>query len=353
MGIGVYIEISENGISISEEFTRCATKREFKGKSSLGFPSKFVVVDIETTGLNPKYDSIIEIGAIRFEDGKEIEKFAQLVKPDQYYTLSEDDIKNTDDFCYIDNTPIQYVPEYITQLTGITNKMLERADTIEEVLPKFAKFLGSDIIVGHNVNFDINFLYDSFMAALKMPLKNDFIDTMRISKRILKDLKHHRLRDIVEHYGINSKGAHRALYDCYNTEMCFEKLKNDVENSFGSLEEFVKVKQSYHNLNARDITTTIEKFDETHPLFGKVCVFTGKLEKMERKDAMHLVVDLGGENGDSVTKNTNYLILGNNDYCTSIKDGKSNKHKKAEQLKLEGKDIEIIAEDVFYDMLGM
>ena len=66
---------------------------------------------------------------------------------------------------------------------------------------------------------------------------------------------------------------------------------------------------------------------------------------------MQIVADLGGINEDSITKNTNYLILGNNDYCTTIHDGKSSKHKKAEKLKLNGQDIEIIPKAVFYGML--
>jgi DNA polymerase-3 subunit epsilon len=72
---------------------------------------------------------------------------------------------------------------------------------------------------------------------------------------------------------------------------------------------------------------------------------------MTRKEAMQLVVDLGGICGDSVTKKTNYLILGNNDFCTSIKDGKSAKQKKAESLALSGNDIKIISENVFYDLV--
>ena len=83
----------------------------------------------------------------------------------------------------------------------------------------------------------------------------------------------------------------------------------------------------------------------------KLCVFTGTLERMLRKDAMQAVVDLGGQVGNSVTKKTNYLILGNNDYCPLITEGKSSKQKKAESLKLAGNDIEIISEDVFYDMI--
>lgn len=69
------------------------------------------------------------------------------------------------------------------------------------------------------------------------------------------------------------------------------------------------------------------------------------------KDAMQLVVNLGGQCGDNVTAKTNYLILGNNDFCSLIKDGKSNKQKKAESLILKGKDIQILSENVFYDLV--
>lgn len=72
---------------------------------------------------------------------------------------------------------------------------------------------------------------------------------------------------------------------------------------------------------------------------------------MVRKDAMQIVADLGGFCGDNVTSKTNFLILGNNDFCTSIKDGKSSKQKKAEKLMLEGKDLQIISENVFYDLI--
>jgi len=67
---------------------------------------------------------------------------------------------------------------------------------------------------------------------------------------------------------------------------------------------------------------------------------------------MQLVADFGGINEDTVTKQTNFLVLGNNDYCSTIKDGKSTKQKKAEAYKLKGSDIEIISENVFYDMIN-
>ena len=76
------------------------------------------------------------------------------------------------------------------------------------------------------------------------------------------------------------------------------------------------------------------------------------IEKYSRQEAAQIIVNLGGSCENGVTKKTNFLILGNNDYCSSIKDGKSSKQKKAEEYKLKGQDIEIIPESVFYDMIN-
>ncbi len=73
---------------------------------------------------------------------------------------------------------------------------------------------------------------------------------------------------------------------------------------------------------------------------------------MVRKDAAQLVANLGGILGDGVTKKTNFLVLGNFDYCSTIKEGKSSKHKRAEQLILKGQDLQIIPESVFLSMVA-
>lgn len=119
----------------------------------------------------------------------------------------------------------------------------------------------------------------------------------------------------------------------------------------GSVEEYVNsFKHGSKKLDLHDITSENTAFDETHPLFGKHCVFTGTLEKMPRAEAAQAVVDLGGICDNGITKKTNYLILGNTDY-QKTGGGKSSKYKKAEEYKLNGIDIEIIPENVFYDML--
>lgn len=304
--------------------------RKNKGKSIIAFPDTYCVIDIETTGLSPAYDNIIEISAIKISSDHIIDTFSSLVQPF--------------------STSNKYIDEYITKLTGITNEMLSSAPKEEEVIPIFKTFIGSSILIGHNVNFDINFLYDSFETYLNIPLTNDFVDTMRIARKLHKELSHHRLSDIASLYNIDYSSAHRALKDCEIANSCYIHLKNEILSKYSTLDAFTK--NVHYKIKSKDVQATTDEFDDTNMLYQKVIVFTGTLEKMTRKEAMQIVVNLGGINNDNITKKTNYLVLGNNDYCSQIKDGKSNKQKKAEQLKLAGYDISIIPEDVFYDMIA-
>ena len=241
------------------------------------------------------------------------------------------------------------------ELTGITNEMLSDAPTASEIIPKFADFIGTDLLVGYNTHFDINFLYDAFEENLHIPLTNDFIDLMRFSRKLFPELPHHRLQDMVKLFSVQTNHAHRVLADIIATNECFVKLRDEAIKQYGSEEAFSdSFRKKYHSsqgLKAIDIIGDESKHNPDSPLYKKNCVFTGKLEKLTRRQAMQIVADLGGTNEDGVTKSTNYLILGNNDYCSTIKGGKSSKQKKAESYKLKGQDIEIIPETVFYDML--
>ena len=102
-------------------------------------------------------------------------------------------------------------------------------------------------------------------------------------------------------------------------------------------------------MKAKDIKSQNTDFDCDNPLYNKVVVFTGTLERMQRKEAMQHVVDLGGSVGDTVTEKTNYLVLADHVYNT--KNGKSTKQKKAEALKIKGFDIDVIPENIFYEFL--
>lgn len=311
------------GITIATE----NSKREHKGKSLLNFPSDYVVIDIETTGLDPIFDEIIELSAVRYVNNAKESQYVSLVKPRE---------------------PIS---DFISQLTGITNDMVSDADSIDVVLPHFLSFVGDSILVGHNIHFDINFIYDRSIDILDNPFSNDFSDTLRLSRRLMPDLKNHKLATLANELNIDTSGMHRALVDCEIANSIYQHCKEIAISKYGSIDSFVLNAKKSHAINVNDITTSNTFFDENNPIYGKVFVFTGVLEKMTRKNAMQIVVDYGGIIGNSVTKETNYLVLGNNDYCKSIKDGKSSKQKKAENYKLSGQDIDIIPENVFYDMI--
>lgn len=296
-----------------------------KGKSLIAFPQDFTVIDLETTGLSAEYDEIIEVCALRVRNNEITESFQTLVKPE----------------CEVD--------DFITELTGITNAMLEDAPSPESVIPRLHDFIGNDIVVGHNVNFDINFLYDYMLSLLDIKFDNNYVDTMRVARKLFPDFKHHRLIDIVDYLELPCDEQHRAMADCKLTLSCYLHMHDIALEAFDTIENFIQTNTRSYDIT--EITANKTEFDETHPLYGKSCAFTGKLERMTRAEAAQLVVNHGGTCENNVTKKTNFLILGNTDYSKNIKDGKSAKQKKAEEYRLAGQDIVTIPEVTFYDLL--
>ncbi len=178
-----------------------------KGRSILQLLSDYVVLDLETSGLNTRFDDIIEVGALRIRNGKITQRYQKLVKPERN------------------------ISSFISRLTGITNSMLKSAPDPDEVLPEFIEFIGSDIIVGHNVNFDINFLYDKWESMTDMTLSNDFLDTLRLSRRVLPALSTHKLEFLKSYYRIDIPQAHRSIADCETTYRLYQLLMKDAENN--------------------------------------------------------------------------------------------------------------------------
>lgn len=312
-----------------------SNSRQHKGKSLIAFPSDYCIVDLETTGLSPAWDDIIEIGAIRYSSGRETVRFQSLVQPDP-----------SDDGTFIS--------DFVSKLTGITNEMLSTAPAPANVLREFDSFLGDSLVVGYNVNFDVNFLCDNYERYLGKPFPNNFVDVMRLSRKLHPELSHHRLSDMMSLYGIVPDREHRSLSDCSSTFACYEKLLSEALQKYGSEENFSRAfKRTYAKASARarDIVVNVDAPDPDSPFYQRNIVVTGKLEKFTRAEVIQLIASIGGINEDTVTKKTNFLILGNNDYCSTIRGGKSAKQKKAEAYKLKGLEIDIIPETVFYDMI--
>lgn len=175
--------------------------REYKGNHLIDFPDNYVIIDIETTGFNPKINEIIEIGAVKVCDNKITSIFQSMVRP-----------KNP-------------VNPYISNLTGITNNMLADANPIGAVLDSFVSFIGDAILVGHNVNADVNFLYDHCEATLSHHLTNDYIDIRELFRKQQNTLLHPELTTICEKCAIQNTNAHRALSDCLAAYNLYQSLK--------------------------------------------------------------------------------------------------------------------------------
>lgn len=285
----------------------------------------YCVLDTETTGLSAYYDEVIEIGILRVRNNQIVDRYSQLIQPEYE------------------------IDSFITALTGITNEMVAGMPSIMEVKDTVLSFLGDDIILGHNTSFDIRFLN----AGFGIKLNNKYMDTMQFARKVYPEFKHHRLTDLTKSLKL-SNNEHRTIADCIATKELYDTIKKTMADK-GLCIEDLWASEKHHGgkgIDIRTIIPTTVEIDEDGFFYGRHVVFTGKLEKMVRKDAMQLVVNLGGILDNSVTKKTNYLILGDNDYNAILHGEKSSKHKKAEKLKLEGNDIEIIDELTFYDLLN-
>ncbi|MBO5065851.1 MAG: 3'-5' exonuclease [Clostridia bacterium] len=192
---------------------KCKTKKQDPdlGCGIIAFPENYTVIDLETTGLNPKSDLIIEFAAIKVRENKVVDTFQSLCDP---------------------GFPI---PPLITGITGISDEMVRNCPNPRSVLPDFLRFADEDFVVGHNVLFDVRFIAQS--ADI---FKNDYIDTMKIFRKLHPTLPHHRLSDMVNFYGKHNESAHRALSDCFATQACFNAMKNEVNCLFGCESAFLK-----------------------------------------------------------------------------------------------------------------
>ncbi len=158
----------------------------------------YTALDLETTGLNPKYDKIIEVGAVKVRNGEIVARFQQLIRPGIA------------------------LPEKITGLTGITQEELLEAKDSEEVIPRILDFLEDDVILGHSVMFDYSFLKKAAVNQnLWKPEQSHLgLDTLRLSRIYLPELPSRRLTDLCLHYGIEHH-AHRALKDAESTAQLY------------------------------------------------------------------------------------------------------------------------------------
>ena len=207
------------------------------GKSKIEYPDTYIVVDIEATGLNIETERLIEVAAIKQVNHKEAARFSELINPlrDQ---LSVD---------LLDKDKIISINDFIENLTGISNRMLHDAREEKDVLKEYIKFIGNDLVIGHNVRYDIRFIYDALLRDYGVLFQNDYIDTLKIARKLLhEDLKRYRLKDLADHYHyhIDYSHVHRAVNDCEITHVAQEMMMEDIFDNFGTIENYRKKRKT-------------------------------------------------------------------------------------------------------------
>ena len=147
---------------------------------------EFVALDVETTGLKPSRQRIIEIAAIRYRGGQVERSLETLLNPGRA------------------------IPEFISKLTTITNEHVREAPAFDQVAAEVVEFIGDSLIVGHNVGFDIGFMNAELGRAGMPPLVNDRLDTMGLAVRLLRSLRKPSLDRVASAVGLSPRKIHRA-----------------------------------------------------------------------------------------------------------------------------------------------
>ena len=169
----------------------------------------YVALDLETTGLNPKTDRILEIGAARIRDGKVSETFETFVNPHMG------------------------IGEHVRALTGICRSQVDEAPDLEVILKPLREFLGTDVLLGHRILFDYSFLKIAYVNA-GLPFEKAGMDTLKLARMCLPDLPSRKLPDLCSYYGIDTV-SHRALSDSLAAYELYCRLCGDYREADAAL----------------------------------------------------------------------------------------------------------------------
>ncbi|HVM95902.1 MAG TPA: exonuclease domain-containing protein, partial [Candidatus Acidoferrales bacterium] len=162
--------------------------------------TRFVVVDLETTGMGVTASGIIEIGAVRIENGKIVDQFSQLINPGVA------------------------VPPFVSYLTGISDVMLADQPRIDAVWPRFVEYVGDDVLLAHNAPYDMGYLNAAALAFHGRPLPNPHLCSLKLARRLVPESKRRGLDALAALFGVPQSDRHRALGDARITVEVFFHL---------------------------------------------------------------------------------------------------------------------------------
>jgi len=308
----------------------------------------FICIDFETA--NEKRASVCAVALIYFKDNDVVDTKEWLIKPPpqcnwfnpfnvQIHGITEDDVKDK--------------PEFI------------------EIWPEIRDFITDKLIVTHNAAFDMGVLR-AVLDTYYIPYPSlKFVCTNRVAVKTWDKQVNYTLKNIGNMLGYifnhhdphdDAKIAGKILiHACEVRVDSIEALAKKIGMQIGELNEWgytpCSVSNAYRGLgNDRavkvcDLVAATSEFDPSHPLYCKKVAFTGTLGSMTREIAMQKVINVGGQVTNTVTRDTNYLVMGIQDYSKFVDGLESRKTKKAKELIQQGFDLQIINEDDFLRML--
>jgi DNA polymerase III subunit epsilon len=298
----------------------------------------FVAIDFETA-TSDKY-SPCEIGLTTVKNGKIVEVQSWLIKPFSY----------------------PHFDPFNIMIHGIKPKDVANEPEFPEVWNKIQPLLENKLIIAHNAGFDLSVLR-STLGYYNLPFPNlKYVCSYIISKKVWSGIPSYDLKTLCQVHGI-SLNHHRAGND---SKACAElTLKALAESGTVSIDEFPEKlkttigqlypggykpsesKRIYQVKNLALIVGDVSKQNPGSIFYGRTIVFTGTLLSMTRAEAQQIIADIGGLNGNTVTSETDYLIVGQQDYRIVGEDGMSSKQEKAMKLIEKGNELEVISEDDF------
>ena len=305
----------------------------------LGSAGDFVALDFETA--NEDRDSACAIGMIVVEGGNAVEQMQMLIRP-------QDD----------------YFNPFNVAIHGITWEDVEHEPEFAELWPAIQDCIGERMVVAHCASFDMSVLrYTLDSCGLSYP-ELSYTCTMVMARQLWPHLVSYGLTMVADYIGIDFE-HHNPLEDALTcAKIAARAFKETESQCFSELAEKLNMVHGrifpggYNRSGKRratwkpsDLVAATDEFDVQHPFYGKTIVFTGTLQSLVRKDAMQQVLDVGGECAGGVNKNTNVLVVGEQDLRRLKGGNRSSKMIKAEKLASEGKEIEIIGERDFLAML--
>ncbi|MBQ0106004.1 MAG: 3'-5' exonuclease, partial [Armatimonadetes bacterium] len=166
----------------------------------------YTVIDTETTGLDSYKDKIIQFGAIKIQNGKVVNSFNSLINPEKHITKK------------------------ITKINGITDDMVINQPIFSEIENQIINFMQDDILIGHNINFDIRFLNNE----AKKFITNSTIDTLSLAQKRY-NFENHKLATLAQRLNLPLNN-HDAFADCTTIVALYEKMKEDVYKEIAKIE---------------------------------------------------------------------------------------------------------------------